>query len=534
MDLWLNLSWLIVITSVISLILSILKQPILVSYIISGILLSPFGLNIVKPNPVLEIFSELGLILLLFLLGLEMNPEILQHVGKPSIIAGLLQLFLTTLIGWPLVKIFNFSHLESILIAFALSLSSTAVMVKLFSDAKILYSLAGQISIGYLLIQDLVVFIMMTLFAKTITNFLSFLGYLSILFITFLIGEFLFNKFIFSKFNKNYELNFLLTIAWLFIVVSSYKIIGLPVEIGSFLAGLSLASSSIHREMIYKLKPLRDFFVMIFFVLIGTKVNLISKELILPAFILSFFVLIINPLIVYPILRRLKYSPRVSFIASLAVSQTSEFSIIFLSLLNKIGYISEKTISLIVFITLVTFLISSYLIIYHHKLYWRFWHRYIIKDKKDKEEKKLGHNRIKIILLGADRTGESFLENINLENNEILLVDFNPEKVRYWSQKGYQILLHDVADPESLHSLPFSRAEIVISTIPDLELNLDLLKLTKQAGSKFISIATNENESKILKMAGADFVVVPHKTAGHLIAKEIKNFLNHENINNWR
>lgn len=522
MDLWFDLTFVIIAAGLVSWLSNLLKQPILTAYILTGLILSPIALNLIKPSAVLDLFAELGLALLLFLVGLQMNFKVLKHIGKPAVITGLAQLVFTTLIGFFLAKVLGFANLVSFYLGLALALSSTAIIVKLLSDAKLLHSLVGHISIGYLLVQDLVVLLALILLPQLDGAMIVFLKALLLLISTFWIGEFLINKVIFKRLVKEHELHFLLTLAWLFGVVSLFKSFNIPFEIGAFLAGLSLASSPIHYELAHRLKPLRDFFMMIFFVLIGTKFIDSFTGLVLPAIFFSLFVLIGNPLIVYPILRRLKYSTRVSFLSSLTVSQISEFSIILVSLGYKLNQLPAEVVSLVTLVALITILVSSYLIEYSEKLY-RYWQKYLFRKRTVRKETK----PFPLIILGVDRTGGVIVNELSLDPKDFLLIDFNPEKHRYWQAKGFQILLSDINDPESFTEIPWQKAKVVLSTIPDFDTNLYLLQRIKEINQeiKFLTVANDRLEKEKLQNAGADFVIIPQESAGKTLLEKLQTYL---------
>lgn len=518
MDLWFDLTFVIIAAGLVSWLSNLLKQPILTAYILTGLILSPVALNLIKPSAVLDLFAELGLALLLFLVGLQMNFKVLKHIGKPALITGLAQLIFTTIFGLFLAKILGFSNLVSFYLGLALAFSSTAIIVKLLSDAKLLHSLIGHISVGYLLVQDFVALLALIFLTQINDTANIFIKSLLLLLGTFLVGEFLVNKLILRKLTKTHEVHFLLTLAWLFGVVSLYKSFEIPFEVGAFLAGLSLASSPIHNELAHRLKPLRDFFIMIFFVLIGTKFIGSFTGLILPAIIFSLFVLVGNPLIVYPILRKLKYSTRVSFLSSLTVSQISEFSIILVALGHKLNQLPAEVVSLVTLVALITILVSSYLIEYGEKLY-LYWRKYFFKRKTALKELP-GYP---VILVGVDRTGSSIVDKFSLKSNEILLVDFNPEKHKHWREKGFKILLRDINDPESFEEIPWQKAKVVISTVPDFDTNLYLLRRIKEISKeiKFFTVASDNLEKEKLIQAGADFVIIPQEIAGKTFSEQL-------------
>jgi Kef-type K+ transport system membrane component KefB len=528
MNPWLDLTFIIVTSSLLSFLIFILKQPIISSYILTGFILSPLVLNLVHPSSFLNVLAEMGLALLLFLTGLQMNFQVLKNVGRSSIIVGVLQIIFTTIVGFFLAKLLNFSTVSSFYLGLGLAFSSTAVIIKILSDTKLLHSLIGHLSIGYLLIQDFIALVFLGILSQVDYTIINVFKALLIFISVFLVGEFIINRLVLKHLTHHSasEIHFLITLSWLFSVVTIFKNLNIPFEIGTFLAGLSLASSPVHYELAQKLKPLRDFFIMIFFVLIGTKFVTGFSNIILRASLFSLFVLIGNPLITYPILRKLKYPPRASFITSLTVGQVSEFSIILASLGYSLGHIPGEVVSLISLVALITIFISSFLVKNGNNLYSILLK---IKHKKTSEHFKIQPQteKLKLILLGVDRTGTSLLKELSPEPRDVLLIDFNPEKQKYWEERGYQFLLKDIEDPETFDEIPWEKAKIIVSTIPNIETNLYLLRKIKNISQdiKFLSVASDYIDKNKLIENGADVVILPQETAGMILAKEVKPIL---------
>jgi Kef-type K+ transport system membrane component KefB len=305
-----DLSLIILIAAVLGVILKLLKQPLIVAYLITGIIISYFNWISASNNEIFKIFSDLGIMFLLFLIGLEINYDSLRMVSRPAVILGLGQIIFTFLIGFFIAQAFNFNILASSYIAIALTFSSTIIIVKLLSEKRDTSSFYGKLSIGFLLIQDLVAILILIfltgLSTGTSGNIIFFQTFLTILkgIIIFGLILYLSRKILprfFDKISASQELLFLISLAWLFLMVAIVNKIGFSIEIAGFLAGLGLANSLENFQIAARLRPLRDFFIMIFFVILGSSfafsfsnISNIGLEII----VFSLFVLIGIPLIV--------------------------------------------------------------------------------------------------------------------------------------------------------------------------------------------------------------------------------------------
>ncbi len=356
----------------------LLKQPLIVMFIALGIIVGPSVLDIVKSPDKIHLLAEIGITILLFIVGLKLDLRIINSVGKIALLTGLGQVLFTSLFGYLIALFLGFSSLHSFYIAVALTFSSTIIIVKLLSDKKEIDSLHGQIAIGFLIVQDIVVILMMIVlsamqqggekpvYQNIIGTLIAGLGLLGITFIAI--------KWIMPRLSsylaKSQELLTLFAIAWAVLLASVGQIIGFSGEVGAFLAGISLASSDFKKVISSRLVSLRDFLLLFFFVHLGSNLDLsIIGSQVYPALIFSGFVLLGNPLIVLIIMGLLGYRKRTSFLAGLTVAQISEFSLIFAGLGLSIGHITNEVVGLITMVGLITIGLSTYMILYSHQLF---------------------------------------------------------------------------------------------------------------------------------------------------------------------
>ncbi len=529
-DIFINLSIIIILAVVISGIMRLLKQPLLIGYIITGILAGPLFLGLISSETIFDIFAKLGVALLLFMVGLHLNPKVIKEVGKVSLFTGLGQVIFTSIIGFLIAKTFGFSNIAAIYIAVALTFSSTIIIMKLLSDTKQIDSLHGKIAVGFLIVQDLV-----AIFALMIISSLSynaslpggivatfFKGIIALIIIIFL------TYFFFPKLTKSIsnsqEFLFLFSIGWCLALSSLFFYMGFSIEIGALIAGVTLSITPYAQEISAKTKPLRDFFIVLFFVILGSQMIIgdITGRLI-EITLFSLFILIGNPLIVMIIMGYMGFTKRTGFLAGLTVAQISEFSLILIALGMSVGHLSQEILSVVTTVGLITITGSTYMIIYSNKLYPLLSPCLSIFEKKKLNRKKEYSNNYDIILFGYNRTGFGILNALKAIKKKYLVVDFNPEIVNNLSKSKIPCVYGDAYDNEFISGLPLEKAKIIISTVPDLEVNLLLLKEIKKINPNATIILrahTIENSLELYKN-GATYVLTPHFLGGEHIAKLI-------------
>lgn len=474
------------------------------------------------------------------MIGLELNVKELRTVGKNALVAGSVQMIFTGTLGFLIAQLLDFSQLTSIYIGIALAFSSTILVIKLLSDKRDLKSLYGKITLGILLVQDLVaIFILIILSTFTPSNgsSINFLD-LSVAFLklTVLFGWviLLSRKVLPNLLNiiaRSSESLFLFSLAWVFGVAAlvSSPLIGFSIEIGGLLAGIALASSIENYQIITKVKPLRDFFLTIFFVTLGMDIVFTNVSEILPAVIVfSAFVLFVSPIIVMMILGLLKYKKRTSFFTGLSLAQISEFSLIVLYLGNKIGHISVDVVSIITFVGVITFVISTYFIEHSDALYKFFMPILGIFERKNAyPENKIEGIKDHIILVGANRMGEGILNALIKKKENFVVVDFDPDIIEKLNKRSdlpagrqVQTFFGDISDPEIAEAVNVEKASLIISTASDPEDNLLLLKNLKSVkGPKIVVAAFDKQDARDFYKEGADYVVMPHIAGGNHLAK---------------
>ncbi len=530
-DIFLGISLVILVVLVISFVMRILKQPLIIGYIISGIVVGPLLLNILPEGETMTTFAEMGIAFLLFIVGLHLSPKVVKEVGGISLVTAIGQVLFTVAIGFSLALAFGFTKTTAIYIAIALSFSSTIIIMKLLSDKEALEKLYGKISIGFLLVQDLIAIAILLV----VSSLASGDNISTILTTTLLKGAVLFIILVpfalyvlprfASFFAKSQEFLFVFAIAWGLGLAALFKLAGFSLEVGALIAGVILSLTPYSYEISSKLRPLRDFFIISFFIVLGSEMAFGAvTEMIWPAIIFSALVLIGNPLIVIFLMGRFGYSRHIGFMSGLTVAQISEFSLILIALGVKVGDISSEIVSLLTVIALFTIAGSTYMIMFSDKIYPYLSGALKIFEKKGVKERKAHTKEYKYFLLGENRIGFSIMKTFKKMHKEYVVIDYDPEIIKRLSADGVSCIYGDISNIDFLDDLNFKKAKLIVSTIPDKETNIILLRHIRRVNKNAIVLVTAHeiNETLELYNYGADYVMLSHFLGGDYMSKIIQ------------
>jgi len=541
-NIFLDLTVIICLAAVLSLVFRIFKQPEILAYILTGIIIGSFHLFQNSSQDMLQTMSQVGVTLLLFMVGLEIRVSDFLSIGKSLLLAASGQIILTFLAGFAISTVLGLNLISSFYIATALTFSSTIVVVKILSDKRELHSLYAKFSVGILLAQDILAIGLLMFLSGFSANATGLDFFMSVLLIlakgVILIGLVtLLSKKVFPKIiesiSKSPEILFLASLAWVFglAAVISSPYVGFTIEIGGFLAGLALANSMANYQIIAKAKTLRDFFIVIFFVLLGIQMSFGSiYAVIIPAIILSIFVILVKPFLVMIVMAAMGYRKRTAFLTGLSLSQVSEFSLILVFVGYKLGAFDQSAVSLVTLVGLASFFVSSYALINSKTLYrvlagkLSFLERENVKkDEIVRSEENMADLEDHVVVVGGDQMGESILEALEDMDIQVVVVDFDPKVVKKLEDKKIYRLFGDIADLDIQERAKLDQARMLISTIPYIEDNLLLLKELKHENrkAKIVVMALDVRDAKILYKEGADYVILPHLAGGRQIAEII-------------
>lgn len=525
---FIQLAIILLVAFVVSYIARAFKQPIIIGYIIAGIIISPFLIKFGATQNIINTFSQFGVAFLLFIVGLHMNPKVIREVGTSSLIIGLVQMIATFALGFIVsFYLLKFAIVASVYVGIALSFSSTIIILKLLSDERQLESLYGKISIGILIIQDLVAIAVLMVISSvssgvSLTSFAIkglVTGGAAILFL-FILGFFALPRVV-KNIARSQELLFLFSITWAFAIAALFSYLGFSIEIGALIAGVVLSISPYSTEISSKIRPLRDFFLIIFFIILGLNVQVSSiGSIVMGAIILSLVALIFKPLILMSLMTMFGYTKRTNFLVGTTLGQISEFSLIVLALAVSLGHLSPEVMSTITLTGIITITLSTYMIIYSGQIYKRM-HGFASFFEKPgiKREKKI-RKEYDAILFGYNRIGFGILRALQKIKKKYLVIDYSPDVIADLTKLRVPCLYGDVDDAALLSELPLDKVKIVISTIPDFDINTILIENVKLANPDAIIIlrAHAIKDALNLYKQGADYVLTPHFLGGEYVA----------------
>ena len=506
----------------------VLRQPLIVAFIVVGILVGPAGLRIVTHDEQIELLASLGIAILLFVVGLRLDLDIIRTMGPVALAAGLGQIAFTAIIGSFFCLSLGLPMVPALYVAIALTFSSTIIIIKLLSDKREIDALHGRISVGILIVQDIVVILMMiglSAFApgegegNLITQAIEVLAKgLGMLGAVWVLSRFVLPR-VTHQMAKHQELLLLFAIAWAAAFAALGEALGFSKEVGAFLAGVSLASTAFRDSISTRLVSVRDFLLLFFFVNLGATLELKQIGTNLgAAIVLSLFVLFGKPLIVLVIMGTMGYRRRTGFLTGWSLGQVSEFSLILGALGVSLGHISSDALGLITLVGLITIGLSTYMILYAHVIFELlspvlklFEKRIATREMQDTSSPL----QLDVILFGLGRFGSNIAKQLTQRSHHVLGVDFDPQVVQTWTRAGRAAYYGDAEDPEFAANLPLSRTRWVISSMPQLHINKILLHSLRSAGfkCKVALTAHNHHDARLLKDAGADLVLLPFEDA---------------------
>lgn len=495
-----------------------LRQPLLVAFILVGIIAGPSVLGIVKAHEQIDLLAQIGITVLLFAVGLKLDLNHVRNIGPVALATGLGQLTFTIIFGFFLTMVLGKDWITSLYIAVALTFSSTIIIVKLLSDKRELDSLHGRIAVGFLIVQDLAVVVaMMTMSAMRgsageagwmiAVSLAARIAGAALL--TFIAMRYVLPRVV-GTLAKSQELLLIFAIAWGTSLAALGEVMGFSKEAGAFLAGFSLASTAYRDAIGARLTSLRDFLLLFFFLDLGSKLDFstLGGEVV-PSIVLALFVLIGNPLIVMAIMGYMGYRRRTGFLAGLTVAQISEFSIIFVAMGIAIGHIGPEALGLTTLVGLITITLSTYMILYSQPLFdavgkWLtpFERKRPFRELRVETRRNI-EDHPEAVIIGLGRYGGRLAERLKHRGIRVLGVDFDPEAVRAMRSRGIPVMYGDGESPDFIETLPLDNAHWVVSTVREDVANRSILaSLAERNFGGHVAIVSSDSEPDSVDMLG--------------------------------
>lgn len=554
-----NIAMCLVAAGFFGLVMRVIKQPLLLGYLLAGVVIGPIGFQLITNLQEVNTISELGLIFLLFMIGLEIDLKKMFSAGLLVAVPGVFQFPLTVMLAFFFLKIMGFSILDPALndmgylyLAISLGLGSTMIAVKLLYERHELDTLSGRITLGILIFQDLWAIAVLAIQPNLADPKIELLmqkalsGGLLVGFALLMSKYVLPRVFRFSS--SQPELLIVLSLTWCFLVclIASAPIVGLSMEMGALIAGVSLATFPYSVEVYTRIVSVRDFFMTLFFVALGMKIPIPSFNVLFVSIILSLALFALRILGIFTPLFALGAGQRVSTKSTLHLSQISEFSLVIASIGIGLQHIPQSTLSYILWTFCILAISSTYTIQYSdqiHKIIRSTFNLlgYREIDLNSKNNKNKGSKPI--VILGYYRVAQAFIQEIvqthHHMKDQILVVDFSPVAKQSLDHMGIECIYGDISNPGALHHAGVENAQLIISSTSDTFLkgttNLKLVQVLRELcpNSRLIMTAENENQARVLYHEGAHYVLQPFKMVGSSLIPTVLTGLN-GNLNMMR
>ena len=493
-QLLLHLGFIVITAATFAFLGKLIRMPTIVGYILAGVVLGPL-LKLIEIDDSLDLISELGIALLLFLVGLELSFEKIKDLGRVALILGGCQVLLTAIGGTLVAYSIGFGLIEAIFLGGTVTFSSTVVVIKLLDQKGVMNRLYARISVALFLAQDIVVIGALTVLTgfggsepltpmEMVINFSQAFGGMALLLTLALIAaRYLLPK-PFAWAARSPDTVFIWALCWCFLVVMLAHQFHLSVEIGAFLAGIAIAQLPIHEDLHRRLHPLMAFFIAVFLVTLGIKMDLSSFSRVWPAALgLSAFVLLIKPLIVFNILARIRFSEYTAFQTAVATGQVSEFAFILLALGATTGLIGADIVALGGLVGIITIALSSYLIIHSEALYRLFARTGVLRIFRAKQEddvEALRHRKAHSIVVGMNALGREIVQQLTQRGERVLAIDTDPNKLEGLGTAD--ILIGNVEYQSVVEEIGLREAKIVVSALQIEDTNHMLAYRCRSAG----------------------------------------------------
>lgn len=526
-NLFLELGLIVALAGGLSLVASALKQPLIIAYIATGILASP--LIFFGERETIEVLAQIGVALLLFIVGLGLNPTVLKKIGRVALVTGVIQMGVIAAAAYALMRFFGYDAMPSLMMGAALAFSSTIIVVHILGERAQLERLYGHITVGILIVQDIAaVFLLMAATSAGVgmisaeeVAMLAFRG-VALLFVLLIVGLYVMPR-VAQGAAKSRELLFIMSLAWLFVVAGVFYTAGFSLEVGALLAGVTLSMSVYRFEISARLRSIRDFFIILFFVLLGLSTDLSYVATVWPwVLTLSALVIVGKPLLIMFVMGRLGYTRRTYFFVGISLAQISEFSFILVALGVSGGTVPEELLTTVMLVGIITITLSTYLMYYGEQLF-RVLERVVgVFECRDvaRETEEQRHEP-RYLLFGHNRIGYAIVEYLRKMRIPFLVIDYDPAVIERMAAQGIPARYGDAGDEDLLQSLPWRNVQCILSTIPTEEVNMLLLRAGRRYRRQARVLVTSHDIDEALRLyqAGASFVIMPHFLGGNFVAE---------------
>ncbi len=536
-----DLGLIIFVSAVLAYFARILRQPLIIAYVLAGVIVGPVGMGIITNTEEITLLSELGIVFLLFSVGLEIDFRKFRHVGFAAFTGGAVQIILMFITGFVVGMAFGLNMILSVYTGLLLAFSSTMIVAKILADKDELNTLHGRIMLGILLLQDIIAVVVLPILSNVDSllsvEFVSsiILRGLGLFAIAILLNKFFFPR-ILDYAAERHDILFITAVANCFFFIGSSYVLGFSLAIGGFIAGLSMANFPYNIEIAGEIHALRDFFSIVFFSSLGMQLNFWVIQNSFPLFItLLLLVMLLKPAVLSLIYLFLGYGGRTSGYVGVGMGQASEFMFIIAAEMFLLGNITHEFYSLLLSIVVVSIVVTPYFS-RARGIFYDFFSRFHIPQIRHLIHPKSIHTlenppdemlEKHIILFGAHRMGEKIVQYLRDRGEKFVVVERDPEIVKDLSRKGIYVRYGDAENDEILKKIFLTKAKLLILTIPYADVASFVVRKAKRFNKRvrIIARAHTEIDAERLYKAGADIVIIPEFVSAEKVIKKIEHFL---------
>ncbi|OUJ19473.1 Kef-type K(+) transport system [Methanonatronarchaeum thermophilum] len=509
------------------------KQPTIVAYILTGVILGPVLFDVVTEEGLVEVMAELGLGFLLFLLGLKFRFKDIKEILRPILNISVGQTVLQTALAFAIAWVLGFSLTEVIIIALATVFGATPVIVKILSDKDEITTLPGKIDVGVLIVQDIYLVVVLALLgAENLSNpgeiALS-LGQIFLLMSAVGVAAIASSRYLLPKLFKRIadqkDIFFTLALSWAFLFIYVSEFFDLSIEVGAFLAGLSLAQLPYSDELQDRMKPLTDFFILVFFSSIGLQIA--SDELFYywsEAVIASIVLVVGNFWIMFYLIWRENFSIETSFLGSINMIQVSEFSLVVGALALTQGFIEAEILGYLSLMALMTMSASTYVINYNREIYEKVEHLFSVFDSPGRKDTEIREYKNHAVVVGYDELAEAIVPLLKRHYNEVVVVDRKTDNIDLLEKQDHEYVYGDFKHTEVRKAVNLKYADFVFSSSEQIDVNKQILAEVKPE-TICVFEASNSGDAEKLREIGADKVVLPKELSGEMMGEYLEIYL---------
>lgn len=508
-------------------------QPTIIAYVLTGLLLGPVLLDVVTEEGLVELMAELGLGFLLFLLGIKMRFDDIRNVLRPIVTIAVWQTVLQTALAFAVAYVLGFTLVETVVIALATVFGATPIIVKILTDKDEITALPGKIDVGVLIVQDVyLVFVLAMLSAggltsvadagitfATIVVMMSFVALFSLASSRYLLPG------LFRRIADDEDVFFVIAIAWAFLFIVASEGLDLSIEVGAFLAGISLAQLPYSKELEERISPITDFFILVFFASIGLR--LAADDLLaywVEAVVASAVLMVGNFWIMFYLIDRENFSVETSFLGSINMVQVSEFSLVVGGIAVAQEFVDTAVLGYLSLMALLTMTLSTYVINYNHAIYDRVEPWFARFESEEKGDVSLPEYRDHAVAIGFDEITERALPPLKERYGEVVVIDRRTDHIDQLREEGeYEYVYGDFKHGEIRKASGLKRADFVLSSTVQPELNERLLGEVS-GGTIVFCEAERIADAERLYDLGADYVILSTHLTGEKLAAYLESY----------